>query len=114
TEREPRLVVLPYANWMRELWQPRLQTFEDRLFERPKIRQHLARLGVVPLGEFDNELEQPRHSIRPLETGASFTAQIRRFLFQIFHRQTLAERLRAAAGERRLRQLFYSQNEAPA
>src|SRR4051812_20150361 len=71
-KRETGLVMLTDANRVRKFRLPGFDAIPYDLFAGRKVGQHLPRLRIVPLRELDDELEQPRHSIRALEAGPAF------------------------------------------
>src|SRR4029453_1773758 len=44
-------------------------------------------------------MEEPRQSVRPLKTGAAFSAKIRSFLFQVSRSKTFAQRVARLCGK---------------
>src|SRR5437667_10813497 len=60
------------------------------IFEWLKVCQHFSCLRVIPFAQFSAQLQQPGQSIGTLKTGATFSANVNTFLFQIFGSKTFA------------------------
>ncbi len=82
---------------MRQLWQPIPNLVRGQCLDRRQRPPPAAGIGIVPVAELGAELQQPRQSVGPFETGAAGRLQVRRFALQIGDGQ--------APGQRRPRRL---------
>ena len=105
--------MLTDAHWVRKFRQPVFQSLHRCIFEWTQVGCHLTRLIIIPLAQFSAQLQQPCESIWPFETGATFPANIRSFLLQIFRSKTFSQRIVRRCGKRCVRKRAQQSHEQP-